>query len=80
MNMCMTKRRALLLMTLIQEQEILTNTQPVENAIPSHVPVLIFGENDEKYLASMPSMKRKEILDLFPDEERNVTSQEALRK
>ena len=32
-------------------------------------PLLVFGENDEKYLASMPSVKQKEILDLFPDEE-----------
>jgi hypothetical protein len=32
-------------------------------------PVLVFGENDEQYLASTPSAKQKEILDLFPDEE-----------
>jgi len=32
-------------------------------------PVLVFGENDEQYLASTPSAKQKEILDLFPGEE-----------
>jgi hypothetical protein len=31
--------------------------------------VLVFGENDEQYLASTPSAKQKEILDLFSPEE-----------
>ena len=39
-----------------------------DTALPSK-PVLISGENDEQYLAAMPSVKQKEILDLFPDEE-----------
>jgi hypothetical protein len=32
-------------------------------------PVLVFGENDEQYLSSTPSMKQKELLDLFQGEE-----------
>jgi hypothetical protein len=39
-----------------------------DTALPSK-PVLIFSQNDEQYLAAMPSVKQKEILDLFPDEE-----------
>jgi hypothetical protein len=33
---------------------------------------LVFGENDEKYLASMPSMRQKEILNLFSESERSI--------
>jgi hypothetical protein len=44
-------------------------SQEPENSQEQKTNVLVFGENDEKYLASMPSAKQKEILDLFPAEE-----------
>jgi len=44
----------------------------VDLPAPPKQPVLVFGENDEKYLASMPSMKQKQILDLFSAEERSL--------
>jgi hypothetical protein len=50
-------------------QETINNAQAVEKPMPPKTPLLIFGENDEKYLASTPSAKQKEILDLFSDEE-----------
>ncbi|RPI05627.1 MAG: hypothetical protein EHM64_05835 [Ignavibacteriae bacterium] len=40
-----------------------------EKSAQSKTTVLVFGENDEQYLASTPSAKQKEILDLFPGEE-----------
>jgi hypothetical protein len=50
-------------------QETIDDAQAVENAVQPKTPLLVFGENDEKYLASTPSAKQKEIFDLFPDEE-----------
>jgi hypothetical protein len=50
-------------------QETINNAQAVEKPMPPKTPLLIFGENDEKYLASTPSAKQKEILDLFSNEE-----------
>jgi hypothetical protein len=50
-------------------QETVDVAQAAEKNIKPKTPLLVFGENDEKYLASTPSAKQKEILDLFPDEE-----------
>ncbi|MGD1044456.1 MAG: hypothetical protein ABR936_03890 [Bacteroidota bacterium] len=50
-------------------QEAIDGAQAAEKSIQPKTPLLVFGENDEKYLASTPSAKQKEILDLFPDEE-----------
>jgi hypothetical protein len=50
-------------------QETIDDAQAVEKAVQPKTPLLVFGENDEKYLASTPSAKQKEIFDLFPDEE-----------
>ena len=52
-----------------QAQKIIDDLPPDEKSLPQKPPVLIFGENDEQYLASMPSVKQKEILDLFSSEE-----------
>jgi hypothetical protein len=49
--------------------ETIDSAQVGEKSMQPKVPLLVFGENDEKYLASTPSAKQKEILDLFPDEE-----------
>jgi hypothetical protein len=40
-----------------------------EQHSPQKQPVLVFGENDEQYLASTPSMRQKKIADLFSEEE-----------
>ncbi len=50
-------------------QETIDSKQAVEESVQPKSPLLVFGENDEKYLASTPSAKQKEILDLFPDDE-----------
>jgi hypothetical protein len=50
-------------------QETIDDAQVTEKSMQPKTPLLIFGENDEKYLASTPSAKQKEILDLFSDEE-----------
>ena len=50
-------------------QETIDDAQAVEKAVQPKTPLLVFGENDEKYLASTPSAKQKEIFDLFPDGE-----------
>ncbi len=50
-------------------REIVDETKSVGMSMPPKTPLLIFGENDEKYLSSTPSAKQKEILDLFSDEE-----------
>jgi hypothetical protein len=50
-------------------REIIDGTQVAEKSVQPKTPLLVFGENDEKYLASTPSAKQKEILDLFPEEE-----------
>jgi hypothetical protein len=50
-------------------QETIDEAQASEKDIKPKTPLLVFGENDEKYLASTPSAKQKEILDLFPGEE-----------
>jgi hypothetical protein len=50
-------------------QETIDDTQTAEKSIQAKTPLLVFGENDEKYLASTPSAKQKEILDLFSDED-----------
>jgi len=55
-----------------QEREAGTIAQLTEDSGTLKTPPIIFGEDDEKFLASMPSIKRKEILDLFSDEEHNV--------
>ena len=55
-----------------REQETIEAAQAVENSPPSNTPMLVFGENDEQDLASMPGVKQKQILDLFSDEERSV--------
>ena len=49
--------------------EIIDGARTAEKSVQPKTPPLIFGENDEKYLASTPSAKQKEILDLFPHEE-----------
>ena len=53
-------------------QETIDDAQAVEKAVQPKTPLLVFGENDEKYLASTPSAKQKEIFDLFPDEESTI--------
>ncbi|MCX6120025.1 MAG: hypothetical protein NTX44_00195 [Ignavibacteriales bacterium] len=50
-------------------QETIDEAQASEKDIKPKIPLLVFGENDEQYLASTPSAKQKEILDLFPGEE-----------
>jgi hypothetical protein len=50
-------------------QETSNGNQSVEQSVQPKTRLLVFGENDEKYLASTPSAKQKEILDLFSDEE-----------
>jgi hypothetical protein len=45
--------------------EIIDDVQTAEQPVQPKTPPLIFGENDEQYLASTPSAKQKEILDLF---------------
>jgi hypothetical protein len=55
-----------------QEQESEVTTQAIENSGISKVSPIIFGEDDDKYLESMPSVKRKEILDLFSEEEHHL--------
>jgi len=50
-------------------QETIDDARAAEKSMEPKTPLLVFGENDEKYLASTPSAKQKEILDLFPDEE-----------
>jgi hypothetical protein len=50
-------------------KETSNSAQAVDKPIQPKTPLLIFGENDEKYLASTPSAKQKEILDLFSVEE-----------
>jgi hypothetical protein len=52
-----------------RDQEAVVSAEVAEKALQQKAPVLVFGENDEKYLASMPSAKQKEILDLFSSEE-----------
>jgi hypothetical protein len=54
-------------------QETIDEAQASEKDIKPKTPLLVFGENDEKYLASTPSAKQKEILDLFPGEEFALT-------
>jgi hypothetical protein len=56
----------------VQEPETITVAPSTENPVLPKTPPIIFGEDDEKYLASMPSIKRKEILDLFPDEKHSL--------
>jgi hypothetical protein len=53
-------------------QETIDGAQVVEKSIQPKAPLLVFGENDEKYLASTPSAKQREILDLFSDEEFSI--------
>jgi hypothetical protein len=50
-------------------QEAIDSAQLAEKSPQPKAPLLVFGENDEKYLASTPSAKQKEILDLFSEEE-----------
>ena len=52
-----------------QAQKIMDVLQSEEKSVPQKPPLLVFGENDEQYLTSMPSVKQKEILDLFSSEE-----------
>jgi hypothetical protein len=52
-----------------QEREAVIIAQTAENSGALKTPTFIFGEDDEKYLSSTPSVKRKEIIDLFSDEE-----------
>lgn len=56
----------------VLEQKTEPTVQSGENAAASQAPSLVFGEDDEKYLGSTPSMKRKEILDLFSSEEHSL--------
>ena len=50
-------------------REIINDAQVAEKSLQTKAPLLVFGENDEQYLTSMPSVKQKEILDLFSEEE-----------
>jgi hypothetical protein len=56
----------------LQEREAGRVAQATENSGALKTPSIIFGEDDEKYLSSMPSIKRKEILGLFSDEEHSL--------
>jgi hypothetical protein len=57
-----------------------SRAQPAEEQESSNVPapaaskapVLVFGENDEQYLASSPGLKQKEIRDLFNEVEHEL--------
>jgi hypothetical protein len=53
----------------VQEPEMSTVSQTGEKPIPAKTPPAIFGEDDEKYSAAAPGMKRWEILDLFSEKE-----------
>lgn len=56
----------------IQEPATVTVTPSTENSETMKKPSVIFDEEGEKLPVSMPSIKRKEILDLFPDEEHSL--------
>ena len=53
----------------LQGQDTGAVAQSTENSGVLQEPSIIFGEDDEKFLMSMPSVKRKEILDLFSEKE-----------
>jgi len=55
-----------------QERDTGTVAQAAENSGALKIPPIIFGEDDEKYLESMPSAKRKEILDLLSEEDHHL--------
>lgn len=48
------------------------SSSPDESQPYVQTPAMVFGEDDEKFLASMPSAKRKELLDLFSEEEHSA--------
>jgi hypothetical protein len=50
-------------------KQTVENEQTEEMSMQAKASPLIFGENDEQYLASTPSAKQKEIFDLFSEEE-----------
>jgi hypothetical protein len=55
-----------------QEREAGTVTQATENSGALQTPSIIFGGDDEKFLTSMPSVKRKEILNLLSEKEHHL--------
>jgi hypothetical protein len=55
-----------------QEHETAAVDQQKVNPDTAIKSPLVFGEDDEKILASMPSIKRKEILDLLSQKERRL--------
>jgi hypothetical protein len=55
-----------------QGQETGTASQVTESSEVSKTPSIIFGGDDEKFLTSMPSVKRKEILDLLSEKEHHL--------
>jgi hypothetical protein len=55
-----------------QKQEVGTVAHVTENSEASKTPSTFFGEDDEKFLTSMPSIKRKEILDLLSEKEHHL--------
>jgi hypothetical protein len=55
-----------------REREAGTVAQATENSGASKTPSIILGEEGEKLLASMPSIKRKEILDLLTEKEHRL--------
>jgi hypothetical protein len=55
-----------------QEREAGMAAQTTENSGALQEPSIIFGEDDEKFLTSTPSVKRKEILDLLSEKEHRL--------
>jgi hypothetical protein len=55
-----------------RERESGTVAQATENSEASKTPSTFFGGADEKFLTSMPSIKRKEILDLLSEKEHRL--------
>jgi hypothetical protein len=55
-----------------QERDAGTVAQATENSGALKTPPIIFGGDDEKFLTSMPGIKRKEILDLFSEKEHRL--------
>jgi hypothetical protein len=55
-----------------QESEPVITAPQEENRGAPKAPFLVFGENDDKYLSSLPGMKQKELFDLFNEDERKI--------
>jgi hypothetical protein len=55
-----------------QEQETAATLREEKDPEAVNMSPIVFGEDDERFLSSMPSVKRKEILDLLSEKERRL--------